>query len=324
MSEAEDIALKSFSHTPAWMKAMKLIIDQLNGPENYQSLEKIYKKMIEQVPNKLPYQQDLANIYRKQGNSEMENMLFQEMLKSYPDNLQVKSDYVNFLIRYNKKGEAESFLNEEINKQPENNQLKKTLIDLFVQSGQMKKAYQQTEEMLRARPKDTNNYIEFQNILAELYFKSGEFGKAKINAEEILSKYKRDRDARFLLCRIYIQEKKALPAIGELRMLVSENPTVAEYNYYLGLAHEMRGETDLAKKAFGAALESSPGYKDALKKWIALCAKGDSLGEAEKKIKNYLNLHPDDQEIKIIQQSNQEQTGGVMSSPNMSEKQNPR
>ena len=116
-------------------------------------LEKIYKKMIEQVPNKLPYQQDLANIYRSQGNAEMEDMLFQEMLQSYPDNLQVKSDYVNFLIRYNRKGEAESFLNEEINKQPENIQLKKMRIDLFVQSGQMKKAYQQTEEMLRDNTK---------------------------------------------------------------------------------------------------------------------------------------------------------------------------
>ena len=105
VSEAEDIALKSFSHTPDWMKAMKLLIDQLKDSENYTSLEKIYKKIIEQVPNKLPYQQDLANIYRKQGNSEMENMLFQEMLKSNPDNLQVKSDYVNFLIRYNKKGD---------------------------------------------------------------------------------------------------------------------------------------------------------------------------------------------------------------------------
>ena len=196
-------------------------------------------------------------------------------------------------------------------------------IDLFVQSGQMKKAYQQTEEMLREIPKDTPNYIEFQNILADLYFRSGEYGKAKINAEEILSKYRRDRDARFLLCKIYIQEGKALPAIGELRLLVSENPTVAEYSYYLGLAHEMRGETDLAKKAFGTALDNSPGYKDALKKWIALSPKGDSLGEAEKKIKNYLDLHPDDKEIKILQQSNQEQTSGILTSPNMPEKQNP-
>jgi predicted Zn-dependent protease len=227
-------------------------------------------------------------------------------------------------MHYNRKGEAESFLNEEINKQPENMQLKKMLIDLFVQSGQMKKAHQQTEVMLRALPKNTNNYIEFQNKLADLYFKNGEYEKAKINAEEILSRYPRDRDARFLLCKIYMQEKKALPAIGELRLLVGENPTVADYNYYLGLAHEMRGETDHAKKAFGAALESSPGYKDALKKWIALCPKGDSLGEAEKRIKNYLDLHPDDKEIKDLQQSNQEQTGGVISSPNMPEKQNPR
>ena len=146
--------------------------------------------------------------------------------------------------------------------------------------------------MLRAIPKDTNNYIEFQNILAELYFKSGEFGKAKINAEEILSKYKRDRDARFLLCKIYIQEEKALPAIGDLRLLVSENPTVAEYNYYLGLAHEMRGETDLAKKAFGAALESSPGYKDALKKWIALCPKKGRSARLRKKLKTISTSTP--------------------------------
>ncbi len=86
----------------------------------------------------------------------MEDMLLQEMLQSYPDNLQVKSDYMNFLIRYNRTGEAESFLNEEINKQPENIQLKKMRIDLFVQSGQMKKAYQQTEEMLRKISKRYN------------------------------------------------------------------------------------------------------------------------------------------------------------------------
>ncbi|MCX5903036.1 MAG: tetratricopeptide repeat protein [Proteobacteria bacterium] len=230
---------------------------------------------------------------------------------------------MNFLIRYNRKGEAESFLNEEINKKPENVELKKMRIDLFVQSGQMKRAYQQTEEMLRNIPKDTPNYIEFQNILADLYFRSGEYEKAKINAEEILSKYRRDRDARFLLCKIYIQERKAISAIGELRLLLSENPKVAEYSYYLGLAHEMRGETDQAKKAFGTALDNSPGYRDALKKWIALSPKGDSLGEAKKKIKNYLDLHPDDKEIKIIQQSNQEQTSGVLTSPNMPEKQNP-
>ena len=105
-----------------------------------------------------------------------------------------------------------------------------------------------------------------------------------------------------------------------MRLLVSENPTIAEYNYYLGLAHEMRGETDLAKKAFGAALESSPGYKDALKKWIALCPKGDSLGEAEKKIKNYLDLHPNDTEIKALQQTIQEQKTGIITSSNISEK----
>ena len=324
VSEAADIALQHFSATPAWMRTMQQVIDQLRSAKNYDTLEKIYVKIIEQAEDKLPYQTGLVEQYVLRGEGEKEEKLLRVMLKDYPDNLQVKTGYLNFLMRSNRTREAESILNEEINKQPENIQLKKMLIDLFVQSGQMKKAYQQTEEMLRAIPKDTPNYIEFQNILADLYFRSGEYEKAKINAEEILSKYQRDRDARFLLCKIYIQEKKALPAIGELRLLVSENPTVAEYSYYLGLAHEMRGETDLAKKAFGAALESSPGYKDALKKWIALCPKGDSLGEAEKKIKNYLDLHPDDKEIKILQQSNQEQTSGVITSPNMPEKQNPR
>ena len=320
ISEAEAIALKHFTHTPDWIKTMQLIIEELENVKNYGVMEKICMKMIEQAEYKLPHQQKLVNIYRSQGNADMEGMLFKKMLQSYPDDLQVKLDYMNFLVRDNKKGDAESFLNEEIKKQPENMQLKKMLIDLFVQSGQMKKAYQQTEEMLRALPKDTSNYIEFQNILAELYFKSGEFGKAKINAEEILSKYKRDRDARFLLCKLYIQEKKALPAIGELRLLVSENPTIAEYNYYLGIAHEMRGENALAEKAFRTALDNSPDYKDALLKWIAVYPKKGSLSEAELKIKKYLDIHPDDTEIKTLQQTIQEQKTGIITSANVAEK----
>jgi tetratricopeptide (TPR) repeat protein len=314
---AEDIALKQFSYTPEWMKTIKLIIDQFKSEKNYDALEKIYVKIIEQGDYKLPYQQELANLYRQQRQGEKEEKLLRTMLKDYPDNLLVKTEYVKFLMRYNRMGEVESFLNEEIHKQPENIKLQKMRIDVFVQAGQMQKAYQQTEDMLRTIPKNTPDYIEFQNILADLYFMSGEYGKAKIITEEILSKYQRNRDARFLLCKIYLQEGKALPAIGELRLLVRENPTIAEYSYYLGLAHEMRKENDLAKKAFGNALDNSPGYKDALKKWIALSPKGESLGEGEKKIKNYLEIHPDDKEIKILQESNQLQTSGIVTSPNM-------
>ncbi|MCX5903035.1 MAG: hypothetical protein NTV89_06080 [Proteobacteria bacterium] len=91
-SEAEAIALKHFSHTPAWVKTMQLIIDQFKSTGNSEALEKIYIKMIEQAPNKLPYQQNLANIYRSQGKAEMEDMLFKKMLQDYPDILQVKSD----------------------------------------------------------------------------------------------------------------------------------------------------------------------------------------------------------------------------------------
>jgi tetratricopeptide (TPR) repeat protein len=320
IAEAEAIALQHFSYTPDWIKTMQLIIQQLESEKNYGALEKIYIMMIDQAEDKLPYQQKLVNIYRSQGNVEMEGMLFKKMLQSYPDDLQLKLEYMNFLVRDNKKGDAESFLNEEIKKQPENMQLKKMLIDLFVQSGQTKKAYQQTEEMLRALPKDTSNYIEFQNILAELYFKSGEIGKAKINAEEILNKYPRDRDARFLLCKTYIQEGRALPAIGELRQLTNENPSVAEFSYNLGLAHELRGENALAEKAFRTALDISPDYKDALLKWIAIYPKKGSLSEAELKIRKYLDIHPDDTEIKTLHQTIQEQKTGIITSANVSEK----
>ena len=320
IAEAEAIALKHFSYTPDWIKTMQLIIEQLESEKNYGVMEKICIKMIDQAEYKLPYQQKLLNIYRSQGNAEMEGMQFKKMLQSYPDDLQLKLEYMNFLVRDNKKGDAELFLNKEIDKQPKNIQLIKMRSDLLVQAGQVQKAYQQVEVMLRTIPVDTKEYIEFQNILADLYFKSGEYGKAKIIAEEILSKYPRDRDALFLLCKLYMRENKTLPAIGELRLLVSKNPTVAEYSYYLGLAHEMRKENDLAKKAFGTALDNSPGYKDALKKWIALSPKGVSLGEAEKRINNYLDIHPDDKEIKILQQSNQEQKTGSITLSNVAEK----
>ena len=85
ISEAEAIALKHFTHTPDWMQTMKLIIERLESSKITRALEKIYKKMIEQAKDKLPYQQDLANIYRKQGSTEMENMLSPRNAEKLPE-----------------------------------------------------------------------------------------------------------------------------------------------------------------------------------------------------------------------------------------------
>ena len=318
MPEVQDIALQHFSPTSDWMKTIQQIADRLRSAGNYAALEKIYVKVIEQAKDKLPYQQALAELYRIRGEGEKEGRLLGEMLKQYPAMIEVKRDYINFLNHYNRQSQTEAFINDELNKQPQNLELHKLLIDSYVKTGQMQKAFQDIERIISTIPAGDKSYIEFRNVLADLYFRNGEYEKAKMNIEDTLKKHRLNRDARFLLCKIYLQEGKTLSAIGELRQLISENPAVAEFNYNLGLAHEMRGENALAEKAFRSALDCSADYKDALKKWIAIYPKTGSLSEAELRIKKYLDIHPEDTEIKILQQSIQGQKTGILTSANVS------
>jgi tetratricopeptide (TPR) repeat protein len=59
--EAGDIVLKHFSYTPVWMKTMELVIAQFKSAGNYDVLEKIYIKMIEQVGTNSPTRRHLQS-----------------------------------------------------------------------------------------------------------------------------------------------------------------------------------------------------------------------------------------------------------------------
>lgn len=315
--DAVNLALKDFSYTTDWMQAIKRLIEQLQRYERYDDLEKIYIKVIEKAEPKLPYQQELARLFRKRAAEKEEEALLQAMLKDNPEKLEIKRQYVDFLKYYNRITHAEAFINDELKKQPHNIELQKLLIDTYMNTGQQQKAFQAVESVLSALPVDDNRYTDFQNILAELNFRSGAVDKAKLIIKDILNKNKLNRDARFLLCRIFLQEGDTLSAVGELRRLISENPTIAEFSYYLGVAHEKRGDYVLAENAFRRALDVTPDYKDALVKWITIYPKEGSLSEVENRIKKYLELHPDDNEIRQLQDSIRETKSNLLSHLNI-------
>jgi tetratricopeptide (TPR) repeat protein len=301
--EASEIVLQHYSNIPEWESAIGFIIDKLQQSGYFQQIESIYKKIVEKTDNKLPYQQALAKIYRKRDAGKEEEELLLSMLKDNPEKLEIKRQYIDFLKYYNRITQAEAFINDELKKQPHNIELQKILIETYMNTGQQQKAFAAVEKVLSALPVDDNRYVDFQNILAELNFRSGAVDKAKLIIKDILNKSQLNRDARFLLCRIFLQEGDALSAVGELRRLVSENPEIAKFSYYLGIAHEKRGEYVLAEKAFRSALDVTPDYKDALVKWITIYPKEGSLSEVENRIKKYLELHPDDNEIRQMQDS---------------------
>ncbi len=319
LSDAREVVLKHFTVTADWMQAIQSLIKKLYREEHYGDLEQIYVKLIEKSENKLPYQQELAKLYRKRGAEKEEEELLTSMLQDNPKNLAIKRHYVDFLNYYNRQTQAEAFLVEEINRQPHNIELQKILIETCMNTAQQQKAFDAVERVLSTLRVDDTRYYDFQVILANLNFKSGAVDKAKTIVTDILRKNRLNRDARFLLSRILLQEGDTISAIGELRQLVRENPEIAEYNYYMGIAHEMRGEFVLAEKAFRGALDAAPDYKDALVKWVTIYPKEGSLSEVENRINKYLELHPDDKEIAQLQESIRRSKSNILSRPMISD-----
>ena len=302
-SQALKTALEHFTFNKYWMKTMPNLIQRIEENNDQEGLILIYNKMLQQVPDKVPYQEALSTLYRKNRDKDRENQLFQKLLQSNPEVLQVKVNYIGFLIYYKQQNQAKAFLDSQIKKDPEEIALTRALVNYYVQTQQMDAAVRLIQESLtRLRPK-TNNYIELQNILATIYFNNGDFDMAETLAQEVVRQSGSNCDARFLLCKIQLIQGDIVDAVGTLRRLIRANPNIAEYHYYLGLAHEMRDEPVLAEREFREALTMNPNYKDALKKWLAIYPMQGVLTEVEVVLDRYLKSNPKDEDIIALREA---------------------
>ena len=167
----------------------------------------------------------------------------------------------------------------------------------------------------------TNSYVELQNMMALLYFDNGDFDMAATIAKEVMRQSKSNRDARFMLCKINLIQGDLYRVIGELRLLIRENPNIAEFHYCLGLVHEIRDETILAEQEFRDALNISSNYRDALKKWLAVYPMQGALSEVENRISQYLKSNPTDQDIIVLRDEILKKKEGILTSLNLTPRQ---
>jgi len=320
-SEAVKTVLEHFTFSKYWMKTITNLIQKLEENNDNEGLLLICNKMLEQVPNKVPYQEALSTLYRKAKDKDREEQLFQKLLQSNPKVLQVKVNYIDFLIYYKQPDQAKAFLNSQLKEHPGDIALTKSLINYYVQTQQIDTAVRVIQESLSMLLPKTNSYVELQNMLAAIYFDNGDFDMAAAIAKEVVRQSRSNRDARFLLCKINLIQGDMYRVIGELRLLIRENPNIAEFHYYLGLVHEIRDETILAEKEFREALTINPNYKDALKKWLTVYPMQGALSEVENRINQYLKYNPTDQDIIVLRDAILKKKEGILTSSNLTSRQ---
>jgi len=320
-SEAVKTALEHFTFSDYWMKTITNLIQKLEENNDNERLILIYNKMLEQVPNKIPYQEALSTVYRKAKDKDREEQLFQKLLQSNPKVLQVKVNYIDFLMYYKQQNQAKAFLNSQLKEHPGDIALTKSLINYYVQTQQIDSAVRVIQESLSMFLPGTNSYVELQNMLATIYFDNGDFDMAATIAKEVVRQSKSNRDARFLLCKISLIQGDIYRVIGELRLLIRENRNIAEFHYYLGLVHEIRDETMLAEQEFRDALTIAPNYRDALKKWLAVYPTQGVLDEVETRVNKYLISNPADQEIVTLRDEILKKKEGILTSSNLTSRQ---
>jgi predicted Zn-dependent protease len=303
LTEAEEILKQHYTADEDWTSAMMFLAERYEREWKNEQVVEIYEEIIGKVEDKYPSQKALADFLRKVGEEEEEEKLLRGMVKSYPDIFQVKSNLIDFLLYYNRAEEAEKLIFSQTEEDPENFSLKELLIRHYVQTGNMEEAIGMANKMLAAIEEDSIQYFEIGNILADLYFQNGNYKASKLITKGVIDKSPRDIRARFNLCRIELKEGVVIRAVGVLRQLASENPNNPKYYYYLGLAHELKGEEVMAEKAFCDSLDVSPGYKDALLKLSDIYQTRGYYSELKSRIKNYLKVKPKDEAMLSLLES---------------------
>ncbi|MEI6127496.1 MAG: hypothetical protein WCQ99_13195, partial [Pseudomonadota bacterium] len=314
LSGAEAMLAQHKTSHAIWLATMKMLAGEYEQQQNIKKTIELYESIIDSMEDKHPIQKELVGVLLKNKKIAEAEQFLRDMLRIYPDDLQDRLNLVACLTSRDNLEEADRIIAAEIKKDPENFMLRKALIELYAKKGVFDKTIEVAQGMLPALTSNPLQCLEMKNIIADIYFKNSSYEESKSYSKDILATDPKNIQARFNLCRITIQKSKepvSLETIGDLRLLINDNPAEPDYYYYLSIAHKTRGENIMAEKALCDALNRMPDHKESLLSLADMYVPQGMFSSIKKRLEDYLKLKPDDAEIISLLERVQNKTKGA-------------
>lgn len=301
--KAELILMGHADANEDWFFVMRMLAEKYVVYNDQQAAVRVYRKVLELQPDSTQDIQQLLTIMRRSGSKEDERQLLVSLIAAEGQQVRYKLALIDFYVHYRQFAEAEEAIRAGLQQGADYFDFSRCLIEVYEKTNRLATAIQVAKDVLGQIEKEEgiDRQIEFMNILARLYYESNNREMAKAVVHWILDLDRDNHSARFILARISLDEGRTLLAISEFRGLSAEDPENSDYEYYIGLAHMARAESNNAEQSFKECLKKNPFHKAALLKLSEIYFEKGYLDDVKNMTDEFLTINQNDSDVLALQ-----------------------
>jgi tetratricopeptide (TPR) repeat protein len=282
------------SKDSATLRLMKVGLLERDG--RYDDVESGLKELIQLYPDQKMVRYRLANFYTQRDRLDDAEALLRDTAKVFPDDVTAKLRLAEFLANHRDAQAAEQTLQDFVKAEPKVYQFRFALARLYesTQRGN------QAEELYRALITEQGTSalgLDARNKLAALYLQQRSRDKARALVDEVLATDASNADALLLRASLALSDNKIDDAIGDLRMILRNDPSSEKALTLLGQAHVMAGSTNLAEETFRKLVAAHPDNLDGRLALARLMVQQENWPDAETQLNSIARQRPQDTAI---------------------------
>jgi cellulose synthase operon protein C len=291
--EAESTLRRALEAHPRDMDLLNNWSLILTQAKDVTSVEAVIRRMIEAEPKSIDHRLRLARFYIEQGSYSKAEAVLRDAVALAPEDEERRMILAEYFVHRKDSAAAERVLLDAAAQMPHSNKVQLGLATFYRKSGQDEKARGRYTALVEEHH-DKPVGLEAKVKLAEMEFLAGRPAEAERQVEEVLKANPRSSDGLILSGRMALARRNGKDAVQAFRIVLHDQPELATVHYLLGQAHQLTGETTLAKESFERAVALYPNQVDAKRSLAVLDTRSGRYGQARTRLDDLLKQRPDD------------------------------
>jgi tetratricopeptide (TPR) repeat protein len=277
--EAVQLVQNAVQRQPANVDLRMILADLLSRQQQPQAAEDQLRQVIALQPKVLTHRYRLAKFYIVQKNINAAESTLRGAVAAAPENAEPKLQLLEFLAAQRGRDSALTEAQQLIAREPNNDDLKLAVGQFLVQNGASSMAEGLFRDVI-AHAGRKPEALSARNRLAALLLLRKDVNGAAALVNESLKQNPRDNDALILHSNIAMANGNAAAAIGDLRVVLRDQPNAAPLWHALAQAYQQNGQPDLAGDAIRNAVQLAPSDRASRFDLAQLLANQGSYAEA--------------------------------------------
>lgn len=291
--EAASILRRALDTRPRDMDLLNNLSLILTQAKDLSNAETVMRRMVETEPKSMDHRLRLARFHMEQGADVKAETVIRDAVGAAPDDEERQLILAEYFVHRKDDAAAERVLLDAAAKIPHSNKIQLGLAAFYRKSGQDEKARSHYAALAQEH-QDKPVGLEAKVKLAEMEFLAGRLAEAERQVEKVLKVNSRSSDGLILSGRMALARRNGKDAVQAFRIVLHDQPELATVHYLLGQAHQLTGETNLARESFEEAIALYPNQMDAKRSLAVLETRSGRYDQARARLAQLLKQHPDD------------------------------